>query len=71
MSTNLNDLRNRKDELLAEIIPLIQKHKEFYSNIDVSLPMSFEEKELNNNIAKIFSEINSIVYFMRKLKKGE
>jgi hypothetical protein len=39
-----------------------------YSNMDIESPMSADEKELNNKIASIYSEINTIIIEKRKLK---
>jgi hypothetical protein len=54
-------LDNEKRELLKKVSVLTNKKKELYSNMDIETPMSNEEKNLNNEIANIFSRINAIV----------
>jgi len=54
-------LDNEKKELLAKVTILSATKKKLYSNMDIETPMSNEEKELNNEIATIFSRINQIV----------
>jgi hypothetical protein len=36
--------------------------------MDIESPMSVDEKELNNKIASIYSEINTIIIEKRKIK---
>jgi hypothetical protein len=64
---NLQEINNRRQELNNEVEPLVKLKKKLYSNIDISQPMSKEEKELNTKIANIFSELNSLVIEKRKL----
>jgi hypothetical protein len=61
-------LNTRKEELTNQVAPLVAKKNALYSNMDIEQPMSAEEKELNATIAKIYSEINSIIRLKRNLK---
>ena len=65
----LLELESAKQTLLNEVKELITLKKQLYSNVDIESPMSTEEKELNNQIANIWSQINSIVIEKRKLIK--
>lgn len=65
----IEQLDQRKELLLKEVEPLVKLKKKLYSNMDITSPMSTEEKDLNNKINSIFSEINSIILEKRKLKK--
>ena len=62
------ELDTKKAELLNKANELTSLKKKLYSNIDIESPMSKEEKELNNKIASIYSQINQIVIEKRKLK---
>lgn len=66
---NLQELIDRKLELLNEVEPLVKLKKKLYSNIDITQPMSKEEKELNAKVADIFSEIDSVVRAINKKKR--
>ena len=65
----LLELESAKQTLLNEVQKLVTLKKQLYSNVDIESPMSTEEKELNNQIANIWSQINSIVIEKRKLIK--
>jgi hypothetical protein len=62
-------LDKRKEQLLKKVEPLIAKKKKLYSDVDITTPMSADEKKLNKEIADIFSEIQSIIRQKRNLKK--
>lgn len=62
-------LDQKRFQLLNEVEPLIKLKKKLYSKVDITSPMSEDEKQLNNKINSIFSEINSIILEKRKLKK--
>jgi hypothetical protein len=62
-------LDKRKEQLLKKVEPLIAKKKKLYSDVDITTPMSSDEKKLNKEIADIFSEIQSIIRQKRNLKK--
>jgi len=63
---SIQELRAKKESLLIEFDELAKVKKQLYSNVDISSPMSIEEKELNHKISSLFSEINSIVIQIRK-----
>ena len=58
-----------KDRLNEQLKPLLTLKKKLYSNVDIESPISNEEKELNSQISKIFSDINNLVIEKRKLLK--
>jgi len=64
----LLELDTKKAELLNRANELTSIKKKLYSNVSIESPMSAEEKELNSQIANIYSQINSIVIEKRKLK---
>jgi hypothetical protein len=59
-----------KKELLKKVNNLQDIKKDKFSNIDISMAMSDEEKELTKEIAKIWGEINQLVILKNKLKKS-
>jgi hypothetical protein len=64
----IQELDNKKAELLNKAAELSQMKNILYSNMDIESPMSVDEKELNNKIASIYSEINTIIIEKRKIK---
>lgn len=62
-------LRRYKNLLIKKVDILNKKYKKLYSKIDISKPMSKEEKQLKNEISKIYSDINQIVIKIRNYKK--
>jgi hypothetical protein len=62
----MNELDIEKQRLLDEIKPLNEQYKRLYGSIDISEPMSDEEKKLKAEIAAKFSRINQIVMEKRK-----
>lgn len=67
----LNELEERKIRLLAKGKELSELRKELYGNVDIESPKSEDEKELDKQIADVFSEINQIVLEKRKLKSEQ
>ena len=65
----IKDLDRAKNTLMEKANVLIAKKKKLYSNIDISQPMSAEEKALDSELALIFSEINKIVQQKRNVKR--
>jgi len=63
----IQEIDSKKAELLKQVEPLIKKKKELYSNMDISSPMSEDEKELNSTISQIFGIINQLILERRKL----
>lgn len=47
------------------------KKKKLYSNMDIESPMSNDEKQLDKEIADIFSKINQIVLRKRELIRND
>jgi hypothetical protein len=65
----MNELDIEKNRLLDEIKPLNEKYKQLYGSIDISEPMSDDEKKLKAEIAAKFSRINQIVMEKRKTQQ--
>ena len=63
----ISELDILKNKLIAKVDILIAKKKKLYSNIDISEPMCQNEKDLNNEISNIFSEIQTIIKQKRTL----
>jgi hypothetical protein len=63
------DLDKVKNNLLKKVEQLILEKKKLYSNMDISEPMSAKEKQLDQEISEIFSEINKIVTQKRQIKR--
>ncbi len=64
-------LGRARDKITAINAPLIAEKKKKYSNVDISSPMSNEEKELTKKINANFSRTNSITSARRKIDRGE
>lgn len=64
---NLQEIDNRKKILLNDAKILSAKQKKLYGNIDISQPISEQERELSNQISSIFSEINQLVKLKRQI----
>ena len=62
------DLDKVRGELLKKVSDLVAKKKKLYSNVDISSPMSAEEKKLDKEIADAFSQINQLVKQRRDMK---
>ena len=54
-------METTKEQLIKEVDILISKKKKLYSDVDIESPMSKEEKELNQQIANLFSQIQEII----------
>jgi hypothetical protein len=54
--------------LLKKVSDLVAKKKKLYSNVDISSPMSAEEKKLDKEIADAFSQINQLIKQKRDMK---
>jgi sugar-specific transcriptional regulator TrmB len=61
-------METTKEQLIKEVDILISKKKKLYSDIDIESPMSKEEKELNKQIANLFSQIQEIIMNKRNQK---
>jgi len=65
----VKDLDKVKNDLIKKVEVLIAKKKKLYSNVDMTTPMSPEEKQLDKDIQSIFSQIQQIILKKRTLKK--
>ncbi|WP_375559066.1 Eco57I restriction-modification methylase domain-containing protein [Bernardetia sp. OM2101] len=66
----LEALDKRKQMLSEKVKSLSAKKKKLYSNMDITSPKSKAEKELEQEISTIYSEINSIVGQKRKINSS-
>jgi hypothetical protein len=64
----LSQLQNEKATLLNTVNELVAIKKRLYSNMDIEQPMSKEEKDLNAQIAKLYSQVNKVVKQIRGIK---
>lgn len=69
IQNQLDILDNKKNQLLIEVNSLVLLKKSKYGSVDIETPMSIDEKELNHQIASLFSEINGVIREKNKLKK--
>ena len=67
----VEELRAKKSSLLLKAESLAARKNQLFGDIDISQPMSKEEKELNKQIADIFSQINQIVMDIRRANKTQ
>lgn len=65
----LKDLDKAKTDLLKKVEVLIAKKKKLYSNVDITTPMSADEKKLDKDIADLFSQINTLVLQKRDINR--
>lgn len=63
----LERLDQAKQELLGDVDKLVKLKESLYKNVDIETPMSEHEKNLNQEISVIFSEINKIIKQKRTL----
>jgi hypothetical protein len=68
---SIEEIDKRRQSLLDEVDPLIKLKKKLYSKIDISLPKSKEEKELDERIHNLLSEANDIVHTKRKFQNDQ
>jgi hypothetical protein len=64
----IKDLDKVRHDLIKKVDVLISKKKKLYSNVDITTPMSADEKQLDKDIQSIFSQIQSIIQQKRKIK---
>jgi hypothetical protein len=67
-STIIKDLDKVRHDLIKKVDVLISKKKKLYANVDITTPMSADEKQLDKDIQSIFSQIQSIIQQKRKIK---
>ena len=67
-SNIIKDLDKVRHDLIKKVDVLISKKKKLYSNVDITTPMSADEKQLDKDIQSIFSQIQSIIQQKRKIK---
>lgn len=67
-SNIIKDLDKVKHDLIKKVDVLIIKKKKLYANVDITTPMSADEKQLDKDIQSIFSQIQSLIQQKRKIK---
>ena len=63
----VKDLDKVKNDLIKKVDVLIAKKKKLYSDVDITTPMSADEKQLDKDIQSIFSQIQQIIQQKRKI----
>jgi hypothetical protein len=63
------DYLNNKNKLVNEVEELVKLKKKLYPNPDPESKMGKDEKELNEKISKIYSDINQLIIEQRKKNK--
>ena len=66
----VKDLDKVKNDLLKKVDVLVAKKKKLYSDVDITTPMSADEKQLDKDIQSIFSQIQQIIQQKRKIKES-
>ena len=64
----IKDLDKVRHDLIKKVDVLIAKKKKLYANVDITTPMSADEKQLDKDIQSIFSQIQGIIQQKRKIK---
>ena len=67
-SNIIKDLDKVRHDLIKKVDVLIAKKKKLYSNVDITTPMSADEKQLDKDIQSLFSQIQSLIQQKRKIK---
>jgi hypothetical protein len=67
-SNIIKDLDKVRHDLIKKVDVLITKKKKLYANVDITTPMSADEKQLDKDIQSIFSQIQGIIQQKRKIK---
>jgi hypothetical protein len=68
VSDIIKDLDKVRTDLIKKVDVLIAKKKKLYSDVDITTPMSADEKKLDKDIQDIFSQIQQIIQQKRKIK---
>lgn len=64
----IKDLDKVRTDLIKKVDILISKKKKLYSDVDITTPMSADEKKLDKDIQDIFSQIQQLIQQKRKIK---
>ena len=64
----IKDLDKVRTDLIKKVDVLIAKKKKLYSDVDITTPISADEKKLDKDIQDIFSQIQQIIQQKRKIK---
>ena len=67
-SNIIKDLDKVRHDLIKKVDVLITKKKKLYANVDITTPMSADEKQLDKDIQSIFSQIQDLIQQKRKIK---
>ena len=71
MTNTIEQLKTNKDSLLKQANALSVEFKKLYGNVDIESPMSKEEKEMKQQKADLFSQINDITRQINVLLKSK
>jgi ribosomal protein L17 len=63
----LKKIDDKKEMLKQKVNKLVAFKKQNYGKMDISSPMSKEEKDLDKEIAGIYSEINQLIIEKRNI----
>ena len=63
----LKKIDDKKEMLKQKVNKLVAFKKQTYGKMDISSPMSKEEKDLDKEIAGIYSEINQLIIEKRQV----
>ena len=63
----IKKIDERKNELRKQAHELVALQKQKFGKMDISSPMSNEEKELTKKIAGLYSEINQLIIEKKSL----
>lgn len=66
---SIKELDKLKNDLLKRVNVLVAKKNKLYSNVDITTPMTSDEKKLNSDIANLYSQINQIIKKKKNLKE--
>jgi len=63
----VKDLDKVRNDLIKKVDVLIAKKKKLYANVDITTPLSADEKKMDKDIQDIFSQIQQIIQQKRKI----
>ncbi len=67
----IKELKAEQDALIVEAEKLREDYKRLYADLDISEPVSSQERELTRKIAGIWSRVNILTREIRQLKYGK
>jgi hypothetical protein len=67
----IEELRSDNEVLIKKVKDLQELKRMKFSDVDISEPMSEDEKELTKEIASIWSNVNSNIREIKRLMKSD